>query len=69
MWGDTCLKTSFNFLHKFEYDDNEEMVTLVNSCRGVYDTTCITYSCQRLGTFACDDIEEVSAVNRACAGN
>ena len=54
---------------RMAYDDNDEMGLLVNSCRGVYDVGGVEFTCDRMGRFDCDDLEEIRNVNLTCAGN
>jgi hypothetical protein len=37
-------------------------------CRGV-DAKCVENVCNRLGTFGCDDLQEVERVTNSCRGN
>ena len=63
-----CVETACGMLGSFDCDDNDEVLELLQACRGNYGGACLATTCGMLGSFDCDDTEEVIPLIRACRG-
>ncbi len=69
VYGKSCISELFNRLSsKFDYDDIQEIVKFNSLCKeATIDTvSCIKFSCDKMGKFACDSYSELSSIMSAC---
>ncbi len=68
VYGSSCLDFVSSKVPAYQIDDRAEVINVLNQCKSTSPEVleCAKYTCSRLSSFACDEVDEISKILRDC---